>query len=346
MFAWHPSKPYHRFVDFKSLSLARIAFRNLLYSSDGTAFEKVFTEIMQYRHPGFIQVKPYGNIGDRSNDGFIPDDGVYFQVFAPENINKTKTVADAVAKADDDFQGLFKHWQSIYPAGITDFYFVVNDKFYGVPEPVLTKVEEIRRKYGLKKASVMTSKQLELEMMQCTDDEILSVVKFLPNPEELTMPNYDDISQVVGFILNNKPSRVSAFRVTPPDFEKKIQFNNLSIGDRLLREAEYLISTIEQYFEDTGGSFQKINIQNRMKELYEESKLVDFESEQGLTENDFRFLHILNQINPGVRGQKNFSDLEAASIGMMAVFFETCHIFEDPIKVTTLIEVGGENVSS
>ncbi|EAM4782516.1 hypothetical protein C8470_23630, partial [Salmonella enterica] len=72
-------------MDDISLSIARNMFHLQVYESDGVRFEDLFSKIMYYKSPDFQQVKPYGNIGDRKNDGFIKGQGVYYQVYAPED---------------------------------------------------------------------------------------------------------------------------------------------------------------------------------------------------------------------------------------------------------------------
>ncbi|MCT7023062.1 hypothetical protein M1743_23715, partial [Salmonella enterica subsp. enterica serovar Saintpaul] len=78
-----------------------------------------------YKSPDFQQVKPYGNIGDRKNDGFIKGQGVYYQVYAPEDASNN--VLAAVNKIKDDFEGLRDYWHDICP--IKKYYFVLNDKY-------------------------------------------------------------------------------------------------------------------------------------------------------------------------------------------------------------------------
>jgi len=69
-------------------ALARLLFQNKINSLEGTAFENFFSQIMNYEDSEFEQIKPWGNIGDRKNDGFIRDKGIYFQVYAPEDIRQ------------------------------------------------------------------------------------------------------------------------------------------------------------------------------------------------------------------------------------------------------------------
>lgn len=61
-------------------------FELRVFKYNGQQFEDFFVEIMSKSNPDFQPVKAYGNIGDRKNDGFDKIRGVYYQVFAPEDI--------------------------------------------------------------------------------------------------------------------------------------------------------------------------------------------------------------------------------------------------------------------
>ena len=110
-------------------ALARKLFKLKVHENDGNAFEQLFTQIMNYAHSGFKQIKPQGQIGDRKNDGYVPSLGHYYQVYAPENPTAKQTQATAVTKAKDDFQGLIDAWHKTHP--IKGYRFVFNDKYRG-----------------------------------------------------------------------------------------------------------------------------------------------------------------------------------------------------------------------
>jgi hypothetical protein len=112
-------------MDNQEKILARILFENKIFKADGNAFESLFTEIMNYAEPDFQQIKPWGNIGDKKNDGYIPSKGIYYQVFAPEEIRKS--YPEVVEKLKTDLKGLLEQWSPV-----KEFHFVVNDKFKGV----------------------------------------------------------------------------------------------------------------------------------------------------------------------------------------------------------------------
>ncbi|MBA5837111.1 hypothetical protein F9879_08685, partial [Morganella morganii] len=68
-------------------------FHLQIYESDGQRFEDLFSKIMNYKSPDFQQIKTYGNIGDRKNDGYIKNENTYYQVYAPEDVSKNISTA-------------------------------------------------------------------------------------------------------------------------------------------------------------------------------------------------------------------------------------------------------------
>ena len=123
-------------------ALARQLFQNKIFRADGQVFEDIFTAIMNYAEADFRSIKPWGNIGDRKNDGYIKNKGKFYQVYAPEDIRKSYT--DAVNKLKTDFDGLKSHWNSV-----NEFYVVINDKYKGVNADCEQTIQEIKEKHHL-----------------------------------------------------------------------------------------------------------------------------------------------------------------------------------------------------
>jgi len=113
--------------------------------SEGQAYEDLLNSILILIDPNFRKVSPYGNIGDRKNDGFSPDKGCFYQVFDPKNINNKKTINDAIDKLEKDFEGLFNNWNDITP--IKEFRFAINDKQNGCPPQVEQTIGKLRIKF-------------------------------------------------------------------------------------------------------------------------------------------------------------------------------------------------------
>lgn len=102
-------------------SYYEIVFKNLYLEKDGNEFQDFFSEIMEKCHPGdFQRVRPWGNTGDRKNDGYLRSERTLFQVYAPNEMS----ASDAVAKINEDFHGALPYWETYFDTWV----FVHNSK--------------------------------------------------------------------------------------------------------------------------------------------------------------------------------------------------------------------------
>src|SRR5271163_2393549 len=89
--------------------LARIIFKLKVHQANGIIFEQLFTQVMCYSRTGFLKIKPYGNQGDRGNDGYEKDYGRYFQIYSPED--PSSKIGEAIKKLAADFKNkLIPYW--------------------------------------------------------------------------------------------------------------------------------------------------------------------------------------------------------------------------------------------
>ena len=73
----------------------------------GDAFQTFFERLMGLAYKAdFMACRPWGNQGDRKNDGFLKSERRLFQVYAPNEMDAAK----AKAKIIEDFEGAREHW--------------------------------------------------------------------------------------------------------------------------------------------------------------------------------------------------------------------------------------------
>ncbi|MGZ6330907.1 MAG: tetratricopeptide repeat protein, partial [Parachlamydiaceae bacterium] len=118
----------------------RLQFWNKVYQKNATEFQSFFEDIMQKAFPDFQKTRPYGNQGDRGNDGYRPDKGIYYQAYSPQK--PLEKEADTVKKLKKDFETLKAYWNQI--SKIKTFYFVFNDKGLGVSIEIERALAELR----------------------------------------------------------------------------------------------------------------------------------------------------------------------------------------------------------
>lgn len=293
-------------------AIARVIFQNKIYKSKGQTFEDLFTSIMNYLELDFQAIKPWGNIGDRKNDGYIKSKGIFFQVYAPENLQKS--YKDAINKLKKDFDGLYNQWSPIY-----EFYFVVNDEYEGVNADCEMAIQEIRKKYKLKNAGFLTAKDLENRLFSLDDDQIFSIIGFFPDPAILKRLDYNVLNEVIKHIMDLPISKRTTPEIVLPDWDEKIQFNQLSEPiANWLNNGYYQLHDLDKYLKNN-SDFLADSLRDKMNEIYLEGK----KNKEG----DDLFWEIVNKASP--RSERMY---QASVIVIMSKYFETCDIFEEPKK--------------
>lgn len=304
--------------------LARYMFKYKVLTSDGQAYEDLFVDIMQRDNSDFIPIKPQGRIGDRKNDGYDRKRGSYYQVFAPEDPKQKSQ--DAVKKLVEDFAGLYKHWNKVTP--VKEFHFVFNDKYNGSFPTIETNLAAIKKKHKLDDCTSFLAKHLEEKLFMLPEDVVIAVVGFIPDPSNIQNLDYSVLSEVIAHILKQKFSFEPSLILSAPDFSEKITFNGLGAETgALLNFASYQVGVLDDYFK-LNSDFTKQELRDTINDLYRTALAKNLGKNVGINESDLVFFDILQSIAPS----HNHSTWSAALV-VMAYFFESCDIFEDPNEV-------------
>jgi hypothetical protein len=307
-------------MDKDCLYIARIQFKNMVLSNHGQSFEDLFVRVMQASDPGFRPVKPQGRYGDKKNDGFNKSKGQYYQVYAPEDPkDKEKQSIDKLT-----FKELFDYWQNISP--IKEFYYVFNDRFQtGVYPSVEKELSEIEKQYKIK-ADPFLSKDLEDVFLSLPDNEIVEILGgHLPDYNSIDDIDISILGEVINFLVKFK---FAPSEVTFPDeinFNKKIRFNKLSrVYEHLLKTAFHQDYILTEYF-SFSSKFAKEELKIVFSKFYIEglNEISDYIPEK----SDMIFDFILKKASP--RQNKAITD---AVLILMAHYFESCDIYEEPIE--------------
>lgn len=86
-------------------------FRIAFLESKGDEFQRLFEKLMSKSHPNdFMACRPWGNVGDRKNDGYLPSARILYQSYAPNELS----AAEAIKKINEDFEGAKEHWEKYF----------------------------------------------------------------------------------------------------------------------------------------------------------------------------------------------------------------------------------------
>ncbi|KAF0205149.1 MAG: hypothetical protein FD173_1273 [Gallionellaceae bacterium] len=305
-------------------------FKNKVLASDGQQFENLFVAVMGYARSDFRAIKPQGKIGDRKNDGCEPIAGRYYQVYAPEDATTKESAS--IQKIETDFAGLKAYWDTLYPIGIQEFFFVLNDRYKGAFPTTHKALSDIQKRHDLQKADVFSCKDIENVIFgELSDDQIQAAIGSLPDVSMIVKIDYGILTEVVGHILKNIPNKAVPGKLISPIFETKLTFNDLSAAAPYLKAGSILSNAVESFFE-RNSDFALQAVRQSLNDMYIDAAQEGYIANPaiGLTAQDQIYIHILSSATPLVGKGQHVAAQQAVQI-LLAYFFESCDIFEEPV---------------
>ena len=306
--------------------IEEMSIKVLVLQANGQAYEDIFADINKKVNSDFKKIKAYGNIGDRKNDGFIPSSGTYFQVYAPEDIGKERTVVKAVSKLEEDFKGLKTHWDHLNP--IKHYKFAVNDKLKGCPPPVEQKMAELKLLYPDITFSTYTLDDLIKDYNSLGYDDKQSIVGYIPSSLSLTTVDIPAISRTIEHLKTIVGEDIKPDETyDQEELFAKIKFNNLGPHiSELIQKSETQTFLLEDYFSNHQNKKLKTLVRDNLNYIYEEEKEkhISFDNLSGPSS----FFSILNKVSTDTS-----SDSMNASLLLISYYFISCDIYEKQITV-------------
>ena len=301
--------------------MSNIIFKNRIFTYKGQQFEDFFISLMSIYNTNFKPVKAYGRLGDWKNDGFDKTTGTFYQVFAPEDLNREGTIKDEVRKLKEDFEVLYEKWND--RCSIKKYYFVANDRYDGVPAPIHDMVLELSKQscYSHIDINILGARDLEKIFNSLDRFQKQDIVGFIPE-QNIQVVEYEALNETVNYLLTIDNNINYLDNLIVPDFDEKIIFNELSqVVRNKLTVGSYQEGLLNEYFNNNVGV--KETLQNKFHMLYEESK----NNIKNTKENyaDCRFYYILEK-----SCVKNTIPIQTSVLVLMSYYFSSCDIFEEP----------------
>lgn len=285
-------------------------FRLAFHTLKGTAFQDWFVRLAGYAFgPDFEEVRPYGPYGDLKCDGRRISTGSVFQCYAPDAMKE----ANLIAKVDEDFHGARAHWAD----NLQEWVFVHNDG-RGLPPNAVQHLDELRRSHAPLQIAAWSGPELHDLVMKLDLSAIQALFGYAPSVAIMQRLELSDIVPIIEALQRQEPSP-SDPPLTPPSPEK-LEKNALS------KEAETLLRFGRQKSALVGTFFRKSprpdlgeHIAEAFRLRYAELKALDLPA-------DTVFKHLQNY--SGFDGEPK---RQGAALAVLAYFFDSCDIFEDPI---------------
>ena len=285
-------------------------FRLAFHTLKGTAFQDWFVRLAGYAFGAdFEEVRPYGAYGDLKCDGHRVSTNSVFQCYAPETMKE----AELIAKLDADFHGARAHWAH----NMQEWVFVHNDG-RGLPPNAVQHIDTLRKSHA--PLQIATWSEPELLLLAMGLD--LSALQALFGPaasiaivDRLVM---SDLVPIIEALQRQEPNP-SDPPLTPPSPEK-LEKNALSEESGLfLRIGRRKSALVDTFFRKSPRADLGERIAEAFRLRYAELKALDLPA-------DTIFKHL--QDCAGFNGEPK---RQGAALAVIAYFFDSCDIFEDPI---------------
>ena len=289
-------------------------FHLAFLQSKGDAFQELFEKLMAKAHPSdFLACRPWGKVGDRKNDGYLPSARTLYQVYAPNEM----TANVAIAKIREDFVGAHAHWKQYFD----EWSFVHNAPDGRLGPHVIETLQALRQAYPQVKIGHFGKEEMLAKFRTLSLADLESWFGPSLTMEANLYLGFEDLKAVLEHI------RIGA--VVPSEVKDvsrgKIEANLLSpsVAD-FLKLGMQKSALVKQFFDLWNNP------------IYGEQVATAFKSQYLAIKNSQPIPHpdeIFGRLEQWAGGTKNsLPSHKAAILAVMAYLFDECEIFEDAQK--------------
>lgn len=284
-------------------------FRLAFHTQKGTAFQDWFVRLAGHAFGAdFEEVRPYGPYGDLKCDGRRISSGSVFQCYAPEAMKE----ADLIAKIDEDFHGARAHWGG----NMQEWVFVHNDG-RGLPPNAVQHLNALRKAHAPLQISTWSEPELLALAMGLDLSSLQALFGFAASIAIVDRLVLSDLMPIID-ALQRQDSPANP-PLTPPSREK-LEKNALSEESGLfLRIGRRKSNLVDTFFRKSPRPDLGERIAEAFRTRYAELKALDLPA-------DTIFKHL--QDYAGFNGEPK---RQGAALAVLAYFFDSCDIFEDPV---------------
>lgn len=297
-------------VDEVAAHLYRLAFRVRFLECRGDGFQNLFSDIMEKRYPGdFTRLRPWGNQGDRKNDGLLRSSQMLFQCYAPNEMKSRETVN----KIDEDFRGAVQHW----PADFHTWVFVHNSDL-GLGPEVVRKLLDLQKEFTTYQLIHWGYEELRRIVESLGQNELSALFGPMSTRADVVNIEFPEIRLVIERLASLPESADQDLRPVSP---RKLQANALSQAvEFLLRTGMYSSRRVGEFFDGYHDATLGDRVAQRFRDEY--GRLRDAGN---LPDDIFAELQVFAAGQSPVKPSR-----QAAALAVLAYLFEECDIFERP----------------
>jgi hypothetical protein len=299
-------------------------FKCRVILANAKAFQDLFWDVMKAKHgTAFAVVAPQGRKGDGGNDGYLPIDGHYYQIFAP--VDPKDKAAKAASKLADDFAKVKAQWGKP-PNALKKYSFAFNDKFEGAPKDIEIALNDLRAEHKDVTFAQYCGRDLETDFMGLPEAEWDRIVGMpVPDPVRVAGLDYSVLGEVIRFILSSDAAEEEVRLDLPPELDEKINLIDLSSTNAaLIKRGAMMTGHVEKYIKNY-SAFALAELRDRVVAHYETAKAQILQSppSSGSVVDAVFFLFRRSLVPRGA----TVAALTAVD-AIVGYFFEACDVFD------------------
>lgn len=287
-----------------------LRFENAFLRAKGNEFQTFFERLMSMAHKeDFMACRPWGNIGDRKNDGFLKSDRRLFQVYAPNEMKAT----DAINKITEDFEGAKTHWNKLF-----DKWTFVHNAADGLPPHVQECLLDFENANPGIVLNPWGLEELRREFRRISSEDLASWLGPAPTEETKAKIGFKDLQVVLESLAGKAKPPGGVVKVVPPG---KIETNDLSesvatIIKSGMAKTPLVSDFLERWHDETLGERLAMAFRREYERLREEGR------------HPNRIFSMLQEWAGG--SELGTAEHQMAVLTVLAYYFERCDIFEQP----------------
>lgn len=274
----------------------------------GNEFQDRFATVMEKRYPGdFVRVRPWGNVGDRKNDGYLKPKRILYQVYAPNEVELAKTLA----KIDEDFFGALPYWKAYF-----DRWTFVHNSRAGLAPDVLKRLLELEAAHAPVTLPAFGFEEFRQEFFQLPVADIASILGPAPTVRDLSAIGHKDVQLVLNHIAT---ASVDPAADVNEVHAGKLEANALSpYVAELLRTGMTRAKVVERFFERYHDATYGDRVAAAFRARYAVLR------DAGQHTPDAIFMELQDFASGGDKTPAR----QVAVLAVLAHLFESCDIFE------------------
>ena len=289
-----------------------VRFENAFLRAKGDEFQTFFERLMGLAYKAdFMACRPWGNQGDRKNDGFLKSERRLFQVYAPNEMTEKK----ATNKITEDFEGAKVHWGKHF-----DKWTFAHNATDGLPPHVHELLLDFETANPGIELEPWGLEEFRRVFRRLSLEDCASWLGHAPTEEAKARLGFKDLQVVLESLAGKAAPSGTTVKPVPPG---KIEANDLSESVATLikngmTKAPLVSDFLDKWHDETLG----------------ERLAIAFRTEYARLRRSIHPNRMFHELQAWVGGsQRDTPEHEMAVLAVLAYYFERCDIFEEPREV-------------